>query len=302
MITTDLSGGLGNQLFQIFATIALAIRQKQSFFFTPTKYTNEVLHELTRTTYWNTLLKNLTKYTFVKQNSYLKSDTFEIKEIDHRFHKMNFKDLNDDHLFILRGYFQTYKYFEDEYQELYKIIGFGPMKDDVISKYNTLTSIMLDDENSISIHFRLGDYKNRIDWHPIMKVEYFKKSLDQIMTTINPNKNVNVFYFCEEEDNNYVYFLIDELRRHFYHSKWNQFDCIFHHVPSNIPDWEQFLLMSICRNNIVANSSFSLMAAHINTNQDKIVCYPDVWFGVRNTSDTTDMFPNNYIKISCDIP
>ena len=299
MITIDLSGGLGNQLFQVVATIALAIRQNQLFCFTYTEsHGTELKEETTRFTYWNTILKNLKKYTLVEPKKYLESDTFHIEEISHRYHKMDFIDLCDNNLFILKGYFQSYKYFQNEFSKIYDMIGFGGMKDDVIKKYDTLSRVMVEDDNSISIHFRLGDYKGRIDWHPILEVEYFKKSLDSILKRVRPDKDINVFYFCEEEDNDYVYYLVDEIRRHFSHSNWKHLDCIFHHIPSEISDWEQLLLMSICRHNIIANSTFSLWAAYLNTNPSKLVCYPKEWFGVRNLSKTTDMFPESYIKIS----
>lgn len=299
MITIELCGGLGNQLFQIFATIAFAIRQKQSFFF---KYTedleSELFNETVRKTYWNTLLKNLEKYTFIEPQSYIESDTYRINEANVKFNNLN---LNENKLFYLTGYFQSYKYFQDEYQEIYNMIEFEQIKNEIVSKHNNLTSMMLNDKNSISMHFRLGDYKSRIDWHPIMEIEYYKKCLDQILNTIKHSGNdINIFYFCEEEDINYVYHVIEEIRSHFYASKWGNFDCIFHHVTSNISDWEQLILMSVCHHNVIANSSFSLWAAYLNSNEDKVVCYPEKWFGILNSSDTTDMFPEKFIKVSLD--
>jgi hypothetical protein len=50
-------------------------------------------------------------------------------------------------------------------------------------------------------------------------------------------------------------------------------------------------------NNIIANSTFSWWGAYLNNNPEKIVCYPDQWFGPRAGHDTSDLFPKDWIKI-----
>ena len=57
------------------------------------------------------------------------------------------------------------------------------------------------------------------------------------------------------------------------------------------------LYMSLCRHNIIANSSFSWWGAYFNSNKEKIVCYPSVWFG--NNMDTRDLCPETWIKMNC---
>jgi hypothetical protein len=299
MLTIELAGGLGNQLFQIFVTISLAMRTNQTFYFTYAETLgSEFLKETVRITYWNTLLKNLKQYT---SNEPIKSNGYYINEVNHNYHPMPFLNLDNDDLFILRGYYQSYKYFIDQFQEIYKMIDFDKGKEEILKSNPKLSSEILD-KDSISMHFRLGDYKSRIDWHPIMKVEYFKKSVDAILSRIikndQKNQEIKIFYFCEEEDLNYVYYLIDEIRRHVSHSKWKDLKCTFTHIPEKIPDYQQLMLMSSCNHNIIANSSFSLWSAYLNSHKDKIVCYPSNWFGVRNKSDTSDMFPEDWIKIN----
>jgi hypothetical protein len=281
MITHELGGGLGNQLYQIITTIALAIRTKQSFFFTYSETLGKPPNTI-RVTYWNTLLKQLKKYTSNEIN--INSTITYIREINHNYHAINCN--YDDNLFILQGYFQSYKYFENEFQEISKMIGFEEQKNNLI-----LDTRIANSKNSISMHFRLGDYKYKQEYHPLMSVNYYKQSLQYI---INNNKDENrendVFYFCEEEDVDTVVSIIEELK---------DLSCTFFRISNvSIPDWEQLLIMSLCKHNIIANSTFSLWGAYLNTNKDKIVCYPSLWFGNGiGHCDTNDMFPETWIKL-----
>lgn len=281
MISHELCGGLGNQLYQIITTIALAIRTKQSFFFTYSETLGKPPNTI-RVTYWNTLLKQLKKYTSNEIN--INSTITYIREINHNYHAINCN--YDDNLFILQGYFQSYKYFENEFQEISKMIGFEEQKNNLI-----LDTRIANSKNSISMHFRLGDYKYKQEYHPLMSVNYYKQSLQYI---INNNKDENrendVFYFCEEEDVDTVVSIIEELK---------DLSCTFFRISNvSIPDWEQLLIMSLCKHNIIANSTFSLWGAYLNTNKDKIVCYPSLWFGNGiGHCDTNDMFPETWIKL-----
>jgi hypothetical protein len=56
--------------------------------------------------------------------------------------------------------------------------------------------------------------------------------------------------------------------------------------------------MSLCKHNIIANSSFSWWGAYFNENLEKIVCYPSVWFGKNVEHNVVDLFPNRWVKIN----
>ena len=74
--------------------------------------------------------------------------------------------------------------------------------------------------------------------------------------------------------------------------------CKFIKSDQSIEDWKQMLMMSCCRHNIIANSSFSWWSAYFNSHTDKIVCYPSQWFGPNLAhNDTRDLCPDSWKKI-----
>ena len=68
-------------------------------------------------------------------------------------------------------------------------------------------------------------------------------------------------------------------------------------VDDTIDDWQQMLIMSCCRDNIIANISYSWWGSFFNKNENKIVCYPCQWFGPNLNHDTIDLYPSTWKKI-----
>ena len=278
MITCNLKGGLGNQLFEIFATMSYAINNDHLFFFKNTYELNSGVTQ--RHTYWHSLLIFLRKY--LSESSYIPSMKI-IREKTFNYEELPFVTKLEN--VILDGYFQSPKYFEKNYKKICDFLQFDVLKKKATTKYN------YNYKEFISMHFRQGDYKNLQDIHPILTYKYYENSLKEILKKTN-YKFQKILYFCEKEDNEEIEKIIDTLKKTITH-------CVFIKVIDEIEDWQQLLLMSACNHNIIANSSFSWWGAYLNTNPTKIVCYPEVWFGPKSPNDTSDLFPESWTKISC---
>ena len=279
MITCNLMGGLGNQLFQIFATISYGIKSTSQFKFLDLETLVGGSSTL-RYTFWNSFLSQLKPFLIseLPQVQVIREKEFSFNELS------VIQMINKDTM--IYGYFQSYKYFEKYYATICKIIGLNKMKHDLTQKLK-LTNEYL--ENCISLHFRIGDYKKIQEFHPLATYDYYERSLNHFKN-INCDKNYNVLYFCEDIDLDDVLTIINNLVIVF--PNYN-----FIRGEKDLEDWEQMLLMSCCHHNIIANSSFSWWSAYFNSWTDKIVCYPSVWFGKCSNNDVKDLCPPEWIKI-----
>ena len=280
MITCNLMGGLGNQLFQIFTTISCAINTRQKFAFIDIDKLGSG-QTIIRPTYWNNFLSKLKIFT-----TKMFPKMLVVKETGFTYNPLNLLQYQGQNI-CLHGYFQSYKYFANNFQVICRMIGIEEIKTNVITKSNISKDYL---DNTISIHFRLGDYKKIQHYHPIMKLEYYANALSLITNISDETKIKNVLYFCEEEDLLDVSEIINKVK--------NQYpNFTFIKASNTLSDWEQMIIMSCCKHNVIANSSFSWWAAYFNTNPDKIVCYPALWFGEVAGNDTRDLCPNEWHKI-----
>jgi len=277
MITCNLKGGLGNQLFEIFTTIAYALSNKDVFFFKNVDSLNGITK---RYTYWNSFFIHIKNFL---SNKVIKMDI--VREKSFIYEKLPDKTSIIQNV-ILDGYFQSPKYFDFHYDNIYHLLRIDDLKKKVSQKYN------YNYKDFICLHFRIGDYKEIQECHPIMPVEYYKNSIQLLLNKIKPTQVIKILYFCEQQDNDDVNKNISLLSHHFT-------NCAFIKANDQIPDWEQLLMMSCCGHNIIANSTFSWWGAYLNSNSSKIVCYPETWFGPKKPYDISDLFPESWIKVPC---
>jgi len=281
MLTCNLMGGLGNQIFQIFATISYAIKSKNRFQFLNLT-TLGAGSTTVRYTFWESFFSNMKPFLI----SELPQPIHVIREKGFPYNELPVREMVNRNVMIY-GYFQSYKYFQENYAMIYRILNIDKMKNDIVNNLNLSSEYL---ENTVSMHFRIGDYKKIQDFHPLATYDYYERSL-LYMQISKPNSNFTVLYFCEDCDIDDVMVIINKLTINY--PLYN-----FKRGLNTLEDWQQMILMSCCHHNIIANSSFSWWSAYFNSNKDKIVCYPSVWFGNTANIDTKDLCPPDWIRVN----
>ena len=162
------------------------------------------------------------------------------------------------------GYWQNEKYFIGVKEEIVK--AFTPKN---IDAKNECYAQMLSACNSVSLHVRRGDYVKNPLYGGICDEEYYVSAIKNIL------EQTYVEFFCVFSND------IDWCKRHLLKLVENK--------PIEYVDWntksdsyKDMYLMSHCRHNIIANSSFSWWGAWLNCNKNNIVICPRKWNNIKN--------------------
>ena len=284
MISIDVMGGLGNQLFMIFATLAYGIQHNVKVVFPR----HNCYYDPTRHIYWDTFLPELKVFTTENPDNEVSEEQRNsfVKYGEQGFGYRPFPDFGEQNTCLV-GYFQSPQYFTPVQSSIYQLINLSDKKREL---QNRFPQYFTENKTTVSMHFRMGDYKSKRKYHPIMNYEYFEQALQYIVTKVSFVDGGRVLYFCEREDNEFVEGHIRRLQG--LHPMVE-----FLKVDDQIPDYDQLLIMSCCSHNIIANSTFSWWGAYLNENPAKIVCYPSVWFGESYTHNHLGMMPIEWLKI-----
>lgn len=270
-----LYAGLCNQLFMIFAALSYAIDNNFDIRIYATE--NRTL-ENNNKVYWTSILEYMRDKLLDKIDYSI--PIYQEKQFDY----VKIPPINCD--FNIKGFFQSHKYFEHNYDKIIKLLKIDEKRDQIKDKYSYLFK-----KKTIAMHFRMGDYLSLLNHHPIATPEYYNNSLKYLETKLDIIKdNYDILYFCERHDKDLVNRYLEYIKKD---RNYN-----FVKVSDDIEDWEQLLLMSCCDHFIIANSTFSWMAAYMSTNIEKITLYPSIWFGKALTHhNLKDLHPSSWIKI-----
>ena len=276
MVTTNLIGGLGNNLFQIANILNISNNLNVDY------YIPKIAHRY--------------------ENGLYNSPNLEIEDIfcsdlltfrsEHQLtlHVYNHYDLNLSNGFhyskvnemdntIYHGYFQSEKYFKD-----INIHNFFKIKPDIIHPLLTKYNISQNDK-TLSIHCRFGGDrnpntafgKNVQHYHKNVSIEFYKKAYDIICNSYEIDDVIVITDFPEMAK-----------------------DMISTIIPKfkiiNEDTVNSFVMLSSTSYSIIGNSTFSWWASYLNTTNKITVCPKSEWFGPGYAAvNIDDLFPELWI-------
>lgn len=187
-------------------------------------------------------------------------------------------EIEDDRYII--GYFQSERYFIDIRDLLLKEFA---IRDNLSSYTADMKQKIGISKNSCSIHIRRGDYLvgNNINIHGLIGLEYYINSIEFLK-----QKRDDICFFVFSDDMEWT------------KENLGLQNAIFVDSNSKRPPHEDIYLMSICQDNIIANSSFSWWGAWLNQNSNKVVVAPSRWFADHSKNENSrHIICENWIRL-----
>jgi hypothetical protein len=264
MIIIKVTGGLGNQLFQYAVGRAISDHHKIPLKLDITDCETCSLHNGYRLDQFNTNVAIASKdeIQLLKGSDNLLGKFMRALGFFRSYYKERQRNILDNNIFdkpnlYLNGYWQNEKYFFKIKEELIKELEpMHPLSSKALTYRKNIISV-----NSVSLHVRRGDFL-----------------LHSHINTLDVSFYQNAISYIESKVNSPVFFIFsndyDWCRENLKFIK----NAVF--VEDSESDIDDLMLMSYCKHNIIANSSFSWWAAWINTNSDKIVIAPKKWLEV----------------------
>ena len=288
MLIVKINGGLGNQMFQFAFYQYLKINNKEVYldlsdFKVHNHHQGFELGKIFNLNFEEVPLTISKKYGYNQSgivyrtlNKYFNTrltkptDFYEFDGVS-----LITKDqINQDIYFT--GFWQNYYYINSLDEELLR--SNFKFKNRITGSRNTQLIDFIKNKESVSVHVRRGDYINNDNFQGICDEVYYHNSIDVIS---NQYKNAIFVVFSDDIEwcknifnNNKKFIFVD----------WNK----------GSDSYFDMQLMSQCKHNIIANSTFSWWGAWLNSNPYKTVIMPKKW---DNTQEKNNLIGNNWITI-----
>ncbi|MDW8297071.1 MAG: alpha-1,2-fucosyltransferase [Raineya sp.] len=287
MIAIRITGGLGNQMFEYAFARSLAYKTGLPLKLDIEEYEQNLYPDRPfRLNVFHIQENYLTK---AEKEKMLKKPLW--KRVYHKFlpkYKRNFfiegqYRFNPDALKInqsvyLEGYYQSEKYFRWASDLIRKEFTFKvpPSRENAI-----MLEKIMQTEQAVSLHVRRGDFL-KYDSFIKLDIPYYRNAINLINSQVS---NPHFFIFSND---------ISWARTNLQHLMPV---CTFVDINDELNAYEDMRLMSACRHQIIANSSFSWWAAWLNTNPSKIVIAPEQ-ITYDSKYPATDLHPAEWIKVA----
>lgn len=245
-VTVNLFAGFGNQMFQYAAAYAYGKEQGKTVVVTGG------LNSLARA-----FGLNFTRFDKDDTCFFPAMPPARRKEIAAKAHMGGYTEgfLTESDIIFMHGYFQNERFFKKYAADIRKLFTFQGYMPIETEKLKTV----IESQNAVSIHVRRTDYVSRNYY--FLTGGYYKRAMKYIAAHVD---NPHFYIFSDDID-----WVEQNMEIKYPHT--------FVKINKNQESYFDMWLMSLCKHNIIAHSTFSWWGAWLNKNPDKIVIAPDVW-------------------------
>jgi hypothetical protein len=271
MIITKLIGGLGNQMFQYATGLYLSKMHEVPLFLDTSDYSPDSFRQYELDSFnidaKIATQKDIDKFMNPKLNVFSRAiEKIKIKQNKRHIileKSFQFRDelATATKNTYVKGHWQSYKYFDKIRNEILKSF---TLKEELKNDNLLILEKIKKYSNSVSLHIRRTDYLNDKLMYAL-EDEYYEKSIRYLQQNLD-----NPHFFIFSDDTDWV-------------RKTNILSDNFTLITINKTpqsSYKDMILISYCKHNIMANSSFSWWGAWLNQNTEKIVVAPKRWFRV----------------------
>lgn len=176
------------------------------------------------------------------------------------------------------GYLQSYKYFEHAEKEVREAFTFKEVL------YNELVMYLADASlgNTCSISVRRKDYLHLQHIHPSQPDSYWREA----QLKIEEKHNIDT-YVVFSDDAEWC-----RLNSAMFKTTGKKVIVFAGRLPI-----DDFITISLCKHNIITNSTFSWWGAWLNKNPNKTIVMPKLWFGPQGPGEANDLRVPEWIQV-----
>ena len=248
------NGRLGNCLFQISATLAYGMNHQRIVQFPEWEYFK----------YFNIPFST-------SDNT---PADYVHKELGFHFNQVPVLDFNS--VDLGNSYFQSEKYFKKFEGTVRSALEFT---EDVKEKAQAIVHSPFQNQRSVAVHFRFGDYVGNSFYSQLWETDYYEKALWHINRTMGPAE-IPCKYYIFSDDTKRAIEVVSKFKNP------PLFGDVTHVY--GYPDIQDLCTMSQCDKIIMANSSFSWWGAYLG--KKKQVIAPKEWFSESAGLNTKDLY------------
>ncbi len=292
MFYIKLQGGLGNQLFQYAFGLAASRETGHSFALDISRFGKEGPKYTPRHFQLDNFNISASVLPIEDSARFHTIVPRMIRKIKDRLNRKNDHVFNPDNLKVrdrqyVEGLWQSDKYFKKYANEIRKEFSlkkpYGVAAKEIANKIQELNSQGVE---TILVHVRRGDFVTNqasLSLLGVLDNEYFSRGIDTISEKLD-NKSIK-HIFVATEDPEWVKQNINF-----------KYDFTIISRPG-IEDFEEMMLMSLCKHFVISNSTFSWWSAWLSNNTNKIVVAPKIWMRGKPEVETSDLVPVEWVRI-----